>query len=494
MCRAVLPPVPAAVHFMGLGGIGVSGLARVLLERGYRVSGCDLVPNRLTAELAALGATVYQGHDPAHLAGIDLLVVSSAVRRHNPELVAALAQGLPTVKSAELLAMVLDGLRTIAVAGTHGKTTTSALVAALLLDAGLDPTAFIGGEVPALGAGGAPRNARVGGGAWAVVEADEYDARFLRLSPTVAIVTSVEADHLDFYGDLAGVRRAFAAFIARLPRDGALIACADDPIVMELAAAAPCHVVTYALDGAADWTARESALDAAGTRFALHAPRAEGVPVTTHLSGWHNVANTLAALAAAAEAGVPLASARRTLERFEPPRRRQELKGRTAQGALVIDDYAHHPTEIRVTLAGLRARYPGRRLRVAFQPHTYTRTRAFLAPLGASFGDADEVAVAEVYAARETDTLGVSGRDVVSAARAAGTSATFTPLLDDVTRWLAADAGPDVVLVTMGAGDIWKAGETIAVSRQLSAVSSCLETTIPTPDETPFENEIKAEG
>src|SRR5205085_2486376 len=176
---------------------------------------------------------------------------------------------------------------------------------------------------------------------WAVVEADEYDARFLRLSPTVAIVTSVEADHLDFYGDLAGVRRAFAAFIARLPRDGALIACADDPIVRELVAAAPCRVVTYALDSAADWTARE----------------------TTH-------------------------------------------------GALVIDDYAHHPTEIRVTLAGLRARYPGRRLRVAFQPHTYTRTRAFLAPLGASFGDADEVAVAEVYAARETDTLGVSGRDV----------------------------------------------------------------------------------
>src|SRR5919202_2099280 len=372
MRRAVvLPPVPLAVHLVGLGGIGVSGQARILLERGYRVSGCDLVPNRLTAELAALGAAVCQGHDPAHLAGVDLLVLSSAVRPHqgnacHPELVAALAQGLPTVKSAELLAMVLDGLRTIAVAGTHGKTTTSALVAALLLDAGLDPTAFIGGEVPALGAGGTPRNARVGGGAWAVVEADEYDARFLRLSPTVAIVTSVEADHLDFYGDLAGVRRAFAAFIARLPRDGALIACVDDPIVMELAAAAPCRVVTYALDGAADWTARESALDAAGTRFALHAPRAEGVPVTTHLSGWHNVANTLAALATAAEAGVPPASARRALERFEPPRRRQEPKGRTAQGALVIDDYAHHPTEIRVTLAGLRARHPGRRLRVAF--------------------------------------------------------------------------------------------------------------------------------
>src|SRR5919197_4536943 len=294
MCRAVLPPSPrcawgprAAVHFMGLGGIGVSGLARVLLERGYRVSGCDLVPNRLTAELATLGARVYQGHDPAHLAGVDLLVISSAVRPQqgnacHPELDAALAHGLPTVKSAELLAMLLDGLRTIAVAGTHGKTTTGALVAALLLDAGFDPTAFIGGEVPALGTRGAPRNARVGGGAWAVVEADEYDARFLRLSPTIAIVTSVEADHLDFYGDLAAVRRAFAAFIARLPRDGALIACADDPVVMELAAAAPCRVVTYALDGAADWTAHDIALDGAGARFTLDAAAAPvAVSVTT---------------------------------------------------------------------------------------------------------------------------------------------------------------------------------------------------------------------
>jgi UDP-N-acetylmuramate--alanine ligase len=465
-----------------------------LLERGYRVSGCDLVPNRLTAELAALGATVYQGHDPAHLAGVDLLVISSAVRPHNSELVAALAQGLPAVKSAELLAMVLDGLRTMAVAGTHGKTTTGALVAALLLDAGLDPTAFIGGEVPALGAGGAPRNARVGGGAWAVAEADEYDARFLHLSPTVAIVTNVEADHPDFYEDLAAVRRAFAAFIARLPGDGALIACADDPIVKELAAAAPCRVVTYALGAAADWTAHDVTLDATGARFTLRAPGAHGVTVTPPLSGWHNVANTLAALAAAAEVGVPPASAVRTLERFEPPRRRQEPKGRTAHGALVIDDYAVHPTEIRVTLAGLRARYPGRRLRVAFQPHTYTRTRAFLAPLGASFGDADALAVAEVYAARESDPLGVSGRDVVSAARAAGTCATFTPTLGDVVRWLAADAGPDVVLVTMGAGDIWKAGERIAVSRQLSALSSWPETPRPVPEETPTDHEIKAEG
>jgi UDP-N-acetylmuramate--alanine ligase len=206
------------------------------------------------------------------------------------------------------------------------------------------------------------------------------------------------------------------------------------------------------------------------------------------------VANALAATAAAAEAGVPPAAAVQTLERFEPPRRRQEPKGRTAHGALVIDDYAVHPTEIRVTLVGLRARYPGRRLRVAFQPHTYTRTRAFLAPLGASFGDADEVAVAEVYAARETDTLGVSGRDVVSAARAAGTCATFTPTLDDVVRWLAADAGPDVVLVTMGAGDICKAGEKIAVSRQLSAVSACVEKTVPVLAETPLDNALKAEG
>jgi len=451
-----LPPPPAHVHFMGVGGIGVSGLARILLARGYAVSGCDLLASRLTEELTARGATIYHGHSPAHLDGADLLVISAAVRADHAEYAAAVARGLPVVKRAALLGLLLRPFRTIAVAGTHGKTTTSALVAAILLDAGLDPTAFVGGEVPALGG-----NARDGQGPWAVAEADEYDRSFLRLAPSVAVVTNVEADHLDIYDNLAGVMTAFASFVALLPEDGALVACADDPRARELAAGAPCRVVTYGLDEPADWRARDVALDGRGARFMLEAPGLPPMHINTPLSGRHNVANTLAALAACAEAGVSPALATQAVARFEMPRRRQEVKGRARGGALVVDDYAHHPTEIRATLAGLRARYAGKRLRVVFQPHTYTRTRATLAETGASFADADEVAIAEVYGARETHTLGVSGRDVVLAAQAAGAPALFAPTLDDAVAWLAADDAPDVVLVTMGAGDIWQAGERV---------------------------------
>lgn len=466
MPDTALPPAPASVHFMGMGGIGVSGLARILLQSGYRVSGCDLTPNRLTDGLIAGGAAMHQGHDPAHVDGVDLLIISSAVPAENPELAAARARHIPVIKRAELLALLLGRQRTIAVAGTHGKTTTSALVASILLDAGLDPTAFVGGEVRGLDGPGTAANARAGHGIWAVAEADEYDASFLRLAPAVAIVTNVEADHLDFYGDLAGVRRSFAAFIARLSADGVLIACADDATTMELAAEARCRVVTYGLDGAAHWVARNIVLGSSGAHFTVRAPVCGAIAVATRLSGRHNVANALAAMAAAAEAGVEPGVAARTLDRFEPPRRRQDVKGHAAGGAVVLDDYAHHHTEIRATLAGLRLRYPGHRIRVAFQPHTYSRTKTFLAETAASFDAADDVAVMEIYAAREHDTLGVSGRDVVDAVRHAGRCATFAPTLDDVSAWLGRDDGPDVLLVTMGAGDIWKAAERVVGSGQ----------------------------
>ncbi len=455
----VLPPPPAAIHFMGVGGIGVSALARALLERGYIVSGCDLAPGRVTEELGRLGAVVSNGHDPAHLDGADLLVISAAVRAENPELAAALARGIPVVKRAALLGLLLQSLRTVAVAGTHGKTTTSALVATILLDAGLDPTAFVGGEVPALGG-----NARVGHGQWAVAEADEYDRSFLHLTPRVAVVTNVEHDHVDIYPDLTAVKDAFARFIALLPPDGALVACADDAATMELAAAAPCRVVTYGLtnrSGPADWSAHNVVLDADGAHFMVRAPDGVERPVRTLLAGRHNVANALAALAATREAGVALAGAVETLATFRPPGRRQEVKGYAPGGAVVVDDYGHHPTEVAATLAGLRAFYPGRRLRVVYQPHTYSRTRAVLAETGRSLREADEVAVTDIYPARETDTLGVSGADVVSVARQAGVDATLTPTVADAAVWLARDDGPDVVLVTMGAGDIWKAGEQV---------------------------------
>jgi len=456
---ALLPPPPASVHFMGLGGIGVSGLAAVLLARGYRVGGCDLTMGALTESLRANGAVVYEGHDPAHLAGVDLLVVTSAVAASNPELAAARAAGLPVLKRAALLGALLRPLDTIVVAGSHGKTTTSALIASILFEAGLDPTAFVGGEVPALGS-----NARVGRGEWAVAEGDEYDYSFLQLRPRVAVVTNVEHDHSDIYEDLAAVEEAFRRFIALLPPDGALVVCRDDAAALRLSASASCRVLTYGLDGPADWTASDITLDEYGAHFTLHR-RDDGatLPVRTTLSGRHNVANAVAAVAAVAEAGVSPATAARILERTQGPRRRQEVKGHAAGGALIVDDYAHHPTEIAATLAGLRARYPSQRLRVAYQPHTYSRTRLLLAETGASLRLADDVAVTEIYAARETNTFGVSGQDVVAATNVAGGHATLTPHVSDAAAWLALDAGADVVLVTMGAGDIWRAGETVRV-------------------------------
>lgn len=473
MPDTTLPAVPAHIHFMGLGGIGVSALARILLERGYEVSGCDLTLSRLTDDLVAHGATALQGHDDAHLDGVDVVVISAAVRAENPELRAAHQRAIPVVKRAELLAMLLRDLRTIGVAGTHGKTTTSGLLATMLIEAGFDPTAFVGGEVFGLDGEGAA-NARAGRGEWAVAEADEYDASFLRLSPEIAVVTNVEADHLDYYGNLDGIRRAFAAFVSRLPRHGVLVLCADDAEAMRLAADAPCRVITYGLTAMADWTASEIQLDERGARFTVRTPQVTLLHVATPLGGRHNLANALGALVAATLAGVEPEVAVRTLRRFRPPKRRQESKGYAAGGALVVDDYAHHPTEIRATLAGLRLRYPGRRLRVAYQPHTYSRTRAFLAETGASFADADEVAIAEIYAARESDTLGVSGGDVARAAREAGARATCTPTLDAVRAWLASDDSADVVLVTMGAGDIWRAGEAlVATAADVEGAVSC---------------------
>jgi UDP-N-acetylmuramate--alanine ligase len=269
----------------------------------------------------------------------------------------------------------------------------------------------------------------------------------------------VEADHLDFYGDLDGVRRAFAAFVGRLPAHGTLVLCADDAGAAELRASACCRVITYGLDGSPDWLAGNVRLTAEGAAFTVYPPAGSQITVTTRLAARHNVLNALAALAACDVAGVAPERAAETLGRFRPPRRRMEVKGRSARGALVLDDYGHHPTEVRSTLAGLRLRYPGQRLRVAYQPHTYSRTRAFLAETGASFGDADEVAIADIYAARESDTLGVTAADVVEAVRRAGRPVTYAPQLDDVARWLARDDSEGIVLVTMGAGDIWKAGE-----------------------------------
>jgi len=450
------------VHFVGIAGIGVSALARLALARGFQVSGSDLAATPLTAALAASGATVYQGHHRDHVGAADLVVISSAVRDDNPEVVEARHRGLAIIKRAEMLARVLEGRRTIAVAGTHGKTTTSALITVLLEGAGFDPLALVGGEMVDIGS-----NARLGQGDYAVAEADEYDASFLRLEPYIAVVTNVEPDHLDYYGDFAGVCAAFSAFLGRIAPAGLLVTNADDAVLQELALArgalpdAPRHV-TYSLLGQGDWNATDVVVGQEATSFVARGSEGVERAISLRLSGRHNVANALAGIAVGVELGIPLATLAAALARFQGTRRRMEYKGGDPAGQIVVfDDYAHHPTEVRVNLAALRARFPGRRLRCLFQPHTYSRTRDLMDQFSGCFSDADEVVLTAIYAARETDTLGVSGEDLARAVGQHHPCVHYRPTLEEAAEYIEYTLAPGDVLVTMGAGTVWTAGEAV---------------------------------
>lgn len=448
---------PAHVHFIGVAGIGVSALARVALARGYQVSGSDLAATPLTMALAAAGARIYQGHAAEQVDGVDLVVISSAVREENPEMRAAMLRGIPVIKRAQMLDRLLEGYHTIAVAGTHGKTTTSALITVLLERAGLDPLAFVGGEMIDLGG-----NARVGEGPYAVAEADEYDASFLRLHPYIAVVTNVEPDHLDFYGDFAAVRNAFRAFMARVPADGLLVTCADDPALAESDDAPQVPRVTYSLHGRGHWNAITVTSGDRGTSFVAKGPEGQELAITLRLMGRHNVANAMAGVVIGNHLGLSAETIASALGGFRGTRRRLEYKGGDPTRAIAVyDDYAHHPTEITAVLTALRERFPGRRLRGVFQPHTYSRTRNLLREFAACFTAADEVVVTEIYAARETDTLGIGGRDLASQMEREHSAVRFFSNLEETAAYLQSSLSSGDVVVTMGAGDVWKVSDEI---------------------------------
>jgi UDP-N-acetylmuramate--alanine ligase len=433
------------VHFVGIGGIGMSALARHLLASGHVVSGSDPNPGEQGAALAGLGATVRAGHNAENLNGADLVVMTSAARDDNPELVEARARGVPVVKRAQLLGAILNPARGIAVAGTHGKTTTSALLGHVLLEAGLDPTILIGGVSVSLGS-----NARVGRSDLVVAEADEYDRSFLYLHPSIAVILNVEAEHLDIYGTEEGVRDGFATFASQV-RD-LLVTCADDPGAMAVTAQSQARTVTYGIE-AGDWRAADICEN--GERMSFVVRRAhESVAVDSPLLGRHNVLNVLAAFAVARCLGVPGAVIARTVANFAGVGRRAEVVGEAA-GVTVMDDYAHHPSEIRTVLSGLKAR-SRRPIRVIFQPHTYSRTRDFLADFARAFGDADHVYLLDIYAARETDTLGINGADLASEIERVHPSLTYIPDMQDAAAIVARDTRPGDLVVTMGAGDVYR--------------------------------------
>jgi UDP-N-acetylmuramate--alanine ligase len=444
----------ARIHFIGIGGTGLSAIATVLHEEGYAVSGCDLEPGPLGAALAARGVPVWRGHDPAHVTGglVDVVVVTSAAPREQPEVAAARAAGLPVLKRADFLGELMAPRIGVAVAGAHGKTTTTAMISYVLLRAGFDPTFIVGGTLRDLGT-----NAGAGRGAPFVIEADEYDRMFLGLRPRIAVVTNIEHDHPDIFPTPEAFEGAFRDFAERLPEDGLLVACADDPGARNLGAArrsAGRPVQFYGL-AEGDWQLREvraSALGGLSATVVRRTPDGEETlgAIGLRVPGRHNLLNALATLVVADALGVPFAAAAAALGEFSGVGRRFELRGE-AGGVTVVDDYGHHPTEIRTTLAAARERFAGRPLWAVWQPHTYSRTRALLEEFAAAFESADHAIVTDVYASRERDTLGLSAADVV--ARMRHPDARHIGPLAAVADYLLARLAPGDVLIVFSAGD-----------------------------------------
>ncbi len=444
-------------HLVGIGGAGLSAIARVLLESGQLVSGSDEQETEFTARLRASGVRIFIGHAAQNIVGAELVLVSSAVASANPEVVAAVQAGLPVVKRQDFVGGMMAERVGLAIAGTHGKTTTAALTAYLLSRAGQQPSFIVGGLISDL-----DTNARHGTGLPFVVEADEYDRMFLGLRPTVAVVTNVEHDHPDCYPTFAEMQAAFDEFAALVPAQGVLIVCNDDAGARALAQSARkrgTRVVTYGLQTVADWRAELLQPNSAGGCDFLvsHAGRELGL-ARTRLAGDHNVCNALAALAAVDYCGVPFATALPALRAFRGVGRRFEVKGEV-HGITVVDDYAHHPTEIRATLASARQRFPGRPLWAMFQPHTYSRTRALMANFASSFGDADHVVVSDIYSAREASDAALSSADLIGAMQHA--DAQYVGGLEAAAHTLAQRMRPGDVLLTLGAGTSHKVGELV---------------------------------
>ncbi len=445
------------IHFVGIGGVGMSGIAEVLVNQGFTVSGSDLSDGAAVRRLRAMGATVVLGHDAAHVARADALVVSTAVKNDNPEVIAARDRHIPVVPRAQMLAELMRLKQGIAIAGTHGKTTTTSLVASILAEGAMDPTFVIGGRLNAAGA-----NARLGKGDFLVAEADESDASFLMLSPVISVVTNIDADHMDTYGhDFTRLQQAFVDFLQRLPFYGVAVLCEDDPHVRAIMPSVSKQVVRYGLSPEAGIRAEN--IRAEGGRMVFDAVRENGtttrLPIELNLPGLHNVQNALAAIAVATEVQVADDAIVKALAEFHGVGRRFQRYGEITLAAggsfTLIDDYGHHPVEMAATIAAARGAFPGRRLVLAFQPHRYTRTRDCFEDFVRVLGTVDALLLAEVYAAGEAPIVAADGRSLARALRVAGkVEPVFVEEIGDMAATVAASACDGDVVITMGAGSI----------------------------------------
>lgn len=445
--------LPEQVHFIGIGGAGMSALATVLLALGYRVSGSDLVSTPVTKRLEALGGKCYVGHDRSNVQGARLVVISSAINPENPELVAAKEMGIPVIHRAELLAWVLNRKKGIAVAGAHGKTTTTSMLALTLEKNGFDPTIIIGGELNDIGG-----NAKLGQGEYVVAESDESDGSFLKLKPLAAIVTNIEDDHLDHYGSVENIKKAFKTFLSGIPAAGTAVVCLDDPNVREVAGSLNVPLVTYGLNSGADYTLKEIFLNGPHTGADVyHGDRRLGT-IELFVPGRHNLVNALGVVALARWLGLDFARVAWALKDFRGVGRRFQFIG-AAGGVRVFDDYAHHPTEIKATLQAART-LGQKRVLAVFQPHRYTRTALLHERFGEAFGDADYIVMTDIYSAGEPPLEGVTTRLIIEAVeKRDGRQVVYCPALEDAVEHLAGAVRPGDLVLTIGAGNVWKVGE-----------------------------------
>ena len=441
------------IHFVGIGGIGMSGIAELLLNLGYKVSGSDLKFSDITARLDSLGGTVYEGHRPEHIGGADVVVTSSAVRNDNPEVMAAEAAAIPVIPRAEMLAELMRLKYSIVIAGAHGKTTTTSIVSAVLAQGKLDPTVVIGGKLIGIGS-----NAVLGQGDFIVAEADESDGSFLKYSPSIAVVTNIDREHLDFYRDLEQIQDVFLQFLDRLPFYGQAVLCLDNEPIQALIPKIKKRYSTYGMSTQADLCIRDVAFEHRRSRFAVELKGRPLGEVVLNLPGIHNVYNAAASIAVGLELDIDFEDIKAALEGLAGVQRRMEIKGESKH-VLVVDDYGHHPTEIKMTLKAIAESWPERRKVVVFQPHRYTRTRALFDDFTRAFYQSDELLVLPVYAASEDPIEGVNAESLCEGIKAHGHRSVYcTAGFKQAFKHLKKTLKAGDLLLTLGAGDVWKVG------------------------------------
>lgn len=443
------------IHFVGIGGIGMSGIAELLLNLGYQVSGSDLVESDIIRRLKSLGAVIHTGHAPEHVEDADVVVYSSAVRLNNQEIVEAKERGIPVIRRAEMLAELMRLKYAIAVAGAHGKTTTTSMISSVLADGGLDPTAIIGGRLNSLGG-----SAKLGQGEYIVAEADESDGSFIKLSPTIAVVTNLDREHMDHYKDMEAIRETFLEFINKVPFYGLAVLCLDDPSIAGLLSRVEKRITTYGLSPQADLQAQGIAIKEQNATFQVYHQKERLGRMHIQLPGRHNVLNALAAVAVGLGLDIPFRRIQKAMKEFTGVQRRFELKA-SIDDILVVDDYAHHPSEIRATLRAAKQGW-GRRLLVIFQPHRYSRTFYLWDDFLTAFHEADTLILMDIYPAGEEPAHGVTTPELCNEIRKRGhRDVAYLPDRNALIDRIMLSLMPGDMVLTLGAGDVWKVGEDV---------------------------------